>query len=395
MAAWIAASTTLSSSSSAVSSTGQVERPGRAEPVARDALDAGRLRALAHQQRLDPLLDQRREHRVEPGGGAPVRAAFRRHPLEQRLLLRRQVGVHDLAHRLEHLLGRGDALVDVDPAADPLREVRVRLVREGRAQRLVVRADHQVLERAPLEELEQQVGRGLEMPLDLPFDGALETGLRPAARGVLVLHVGVELADLAQRRRAAAEHPRGVAGHEQDAPVPLVLRAHHGLQRGPLADLDARVHGLGQLDRREQVERVRGVEGERAGAVDVEVLVAEEALQPLPVRRERQLRLVGALLPADRRVEIREQRRDLARARGRQGELRRIEVQDEGDDDGLRRLHLGERAQGVIGELIGPHPAAMYPPLRRATTACPPAHRWHDPRVVPTVLHPRGVAQPG
>jgi len=76
-----------------------------------------------------------------------------------------------------------------------------------RAQRLVVGADDEVLERTSPRVLEQLVGDRLEVPLDLRLDGALEAGLRPAPGLVLVLDVGVDLPDLARESRAAHGAP--------------------------------------------------------------------------------------------------------------------------------------------------------------------------------------------
>jgi uncharacterized repeat protein (TIGR03847 family) len=109
---------------------GTVGEPGQ-RTFFLQARDAARLASVVVEkeqvallaERLDALLDEGGEHAVEVGRGAAVGPLLRGEPLEELVLHRGQVALHDLTGGLEDvLLGRG-VLVQVDPAPDPLEEV--------------------------------------------------------------------------------------------------------------------------------------------------------------------------------------------------------------------------------------------------------------------------------
>ncbi len=249
----------------------------------------------------------------------------------------------------------------------------MRLARQRRPQRLVVGADHQVGERSPLVLAHQQVGGPLEVPLDFLLDGALEACLRPAALGVLVLDVGVDVVDLPQAGRPATQDAGRLPGHEQHAPVALILQADHRLEQRPLVDRDRGIDGVRQLDRDEGVKRVRRVHGQRTRAFDVGI-VAQKGLDALAVGLERLARVARDALVVDQGVELGEQRVDLALARRRGGERARVQVEEEADDDRLVGLHLRERLQGLVRELVRWHAGGATRSPRRG----PPA--WSSKR---------------
>jgi hypothetical protein len=119
-----------------------------------------------------------------------------------------------------------------------------------------------------------------------------------------------------------------------------------------------RVDRVWQLERLEHLERIGRVDGQRRHAIHVEVVVAQEVLDPLAVDLQRVGGVVGEPFVAQQFVELGEQRRDLAGPRRWRRELRRIEIEEEADDHRLVRFHLRQSAERVLGELAGGHESA-------------------------------------
>src|SRR5688500_3617032 len=139
---------------------------------------------LGQEQDLDATLLERGHHRVGARHAAVAAADALLHAVQRLALHLRGVAIDDLRSRGPHVGGRGVLAVGSVPAREAPLQVRVQAALDL-GDELLRRADDEVIERAPLEALEQRVERVVEMVELLLLDRALEARLRPAALVVL------------------------------------------------------------------------------------------------------------------------------------------------------------------------------------------------------------------
>ena len=259
--------------------------------------------------------------------------------------------------------GHGGVLhVDPEAAGQAGAQVRVEPLLDL-GHELLGRADHEVVERRPLEAGEERVERVVQVVELLLLHRPLVARLGPAALVVLAVHVVLDVVELLEPRRRAEEDPRRPAVDEQHAPARGGVRPHQRLDARVVVDDRARLDRVRQPDDLEHAGGTAGEHRQAVRSVGRDVRPAQHVAHALDVRAEREARLVvesvGLLDLARRGGHDRVQ---LGGARGRRGELARVEVEEDGEDHGALRAQLGEPAEAPGRDGVCHNARATLPP---------------------------------
>jgi hypothetical protein len=202
----------------------------------------------------------------------------------------------------------------------------------------------------------------------LLLDAALVAGLRPAALVVLAVDVVLDPVGLREVLAGTGEQARAAPVDEQDAPALGGPLLDQRLDEGPALDDHARAQRAAQGDDLEQPGRGAGVHRHRARAVGGDVVAVQHLAHALDVAAQGLALVVleGPGLGLGLVRGVGHDRGDRAGARGRGGELRRVEVQEDREDAAAIRVHVGQSPQELAGDRGGCHALGATPlPARR------------------------------
>jgi hypothetical protein len=143
------------------------------------------------------------------------------------------------------------------------------------------------------------------------------------------------------------------------------LRRPDGRQRldeRTVGDHGLVVDRLGELEDLEQVERAGGEDGQTMGPLGVRAAVGELVLHALEVGAQRYTGVVvqRLVLAYEARGAI-EDRAHFGATRGRRGELARVEIEEERDDLALAGARSGQPPKAFARDVIGLHARGATP----------------------------------
>jgi hypothetical protein len=202
-------------------------------------------KALGQQQRRDTALVEQLEHLVQAEGGMAARCPALPQQRQRLLLVPALLRLDKWREASAHLLHRRPLHVDLEGTGEQRAQVGVKQLLDSAVQ-LSGPTDRKTLEGAAVEVLEQQrAGRAQVVPRFL-LDTTLVAGLRPAALGVVPVHVVEDLGRLAEGVTIAVEDAPGAVAHEQHAPAGGRQLLDQGCKQRRLLERDARGGRLGQ-----------------------------------------------------------------------------------------------------------------------------------------------------
>ena len=213
------------------------------------------------------------------------------------------------------------------------------------------RSKQQPHEPFALELAQEDLGRVAEMGVDIVLHRALIAGLRPTALIVLTVNRVAERQDLNQVVRRATQNPRQPPVDQRHAPRLRWTDLHQRLDVRRVGDRHPTLHGLGERQGLEELERRTAEDRVRASTFRV-AAVLEVVAEPVEIRSQLLQLLVRMLLGFDAARRLIEQRVHLAGPSRRRGEPFGVQVQVDAQDPRSVGAQTSEPAQLRFGDLV-------------------------------------------